>query len=107
LFEAMTEKEINAYKARLRYHANPEVYKARAYAWKIANPEKVKVHRRASRLRNIDKARAYSIAWNKANPDKVKAYKIKSRSKPENKARISAYNKAYYLRRKASMISSN
>ena len=81
---SMTDKEIDAYKKRLRYEANPERFKFHARKWQLANPEKSRAMFAAYNHRNREAMKARAVAWAKANREKVRAY-----------------SRAYYYRRKA------
>ena len=82
--EAMTDKEITAFKARLRRQANPEKHREaeRRYYQKY----------KAKKYEQVSK-------WRKANPDRVASYL--ANWKANNLQKVKAYKRAEYLRRKA------
>jgi hypothetical protein len=69
----------NKDKLKAYYAANPDKAKARAKAWREANPDKkkVKAYNKAYRAANKDKLKAYRVA----NKDKLKAYRVANRDK--------------------------
>ena len=79
--------------------------KARAKAYREANPDKVKAAVKAYREANPDKVKAVVKAWQDANPDKVKATKkawadanrdkVKAVTKAKDKKRIENLTDGY------------
>ena len=98
----MTDKEIHAYKRKLRIAANPEKYKAYAIAWQKANPDKCREASRRYYAKNKHKWVAKVRAWQKANPESVRASVRKWQA--ANPEKLKAYRRAYYLRRKAARL---
>jgi hypothetical protein len=95
----MTDKEIHAYKARLRREANPEAHKAYLSAWQKANADKCREASRRYYAKNKAKMMAKVRAWQKANPERVRASVRKWQA--ANPDKLKANKRAYYLRRKA------
>jgi hypothetical protein len=58
--------------SRNYYLNNKEKVNAKAKAWKLANPEKVKETNRQYRLKHKKELTAYNLEWTKNNPEKVK-----------------------------------
>ena len=101
----MTDKEIAAYKTRLRREADPEKVKAYIANWQRANADKVREYGRKYYAKNKAKLFAKTIAWQKANPEKVLASVRKWQA--ANPDKVKQYRRAYYLRCKARRLSSN
>jgi hypothetical protein len=95
----MTDKEIHAYKARLRREANPEAHKAYLAKWQKENAEKCREASRRYYAKNRAKICAKVRAWQKANPHRVVASVRKWQA--ANPEKLKANKRAYYLRRKA------
>jgi hypothetical protein len=95
----MTDKEIAAYKRRLRVNANPEAHKAYLSKWQKDNAEKCREASRRYYAKNKAKITAKVRAWQKANPDRVVASVRKWQA--ANPEKVKANKHAYYLRRKA------
>ena len=95
----MTDKEIKAYKSRLRREADPAKHKAYVAAWQAANKDKMREAFRRYYQRNKATMLAKVRAWQKANPDAVRAAVKKWQA--SNPDKVKAYRRAYYLRRKA------
>jgi hypothetical protein len=95
----MTDKEIHAYKARLRREANPEAHKAYLAKWQKDNADKCREASRRYYAKNRAKIGAKVRAWQKANPDRVIASVRKWQA--ANREKVKANRHAYYLRRKA------
>lgn len=80
------------------YQKNRRRIVASNLAWNERNPEKMKAIARAYYLRHKSKLKRAAHAWAQDHPALVSSYKASYRAKPESKAKIQKYNRAYYRR---------
>lgn len=66
-------------RAKERYHANPEKFRARARAWRAAHREKVAEDNRRRYLEHREEAIAAAVAWNRSHPERRHEIRVAER----------------------------